>query len=361
MELMQASNQWYSRPSDERYTSLIDMSEHFNKIRSESRSLVKSVRRIEARPTDMKGLELTIDGFDKPVNPTHHAFGQVATLAKAPAGYLRGLPAPIAADCLNYGLKFKRDIDDVGLLTHHNGNDMLRAATGPNYGRIWNADIVDAMVSRFGDGIQGPWKVPGEFGKDVTVTKSNTTLYAGDRDMFVFLADEKNRIEIPHRRNGETGLMARGFFIWNSEVGDKTFGLGTFLFDYVCMNRIVWGAQEYKEVRIRHTSSAPDKFLAEMQPALEALTNSSTANITKAIEHARAQRVDEELAEFLSKRFGKGLASPMMAVHEAEEGRPIETMWDVTTAATAYARSIEHQDRRVEIEREAGKLLKLAA
>jgi hypothetical protein len=26
-----------------------------------------------------------------------------------------------------------------------------------------------------GDGVTGPWKVPGEFGKDVVVTKANTT------------------------------------------------------------------------------------------------------------------------------------------------------------------------------------------
>lgn len=55
------------------------------------------------------------------------------------------------------------------------------------------------------------------------------------------------------------------------------------------------------------------------------------------------------------------MAPSLKAVHEAEEGRPIETVWDVATAATAYARGLEHQDKRVEIEREAGKLLKLAA
>jgi hypothetical protein len=359
--LTQASHQWSTRPADERYLSLNDMSQHFNRIRSESRALVQSSRRIEARPTDMKGLEIVTDKLEMPVAPTHHAFQQLATLARSPAGYLRKLPAPLAADCINYGLRFERDIEDVGILTHHNGTHSLRAATGPNYGRIWNADIVDAMVRRFGDGITGAWKVPGEFGKDVPVTKQNTTLYAGDRDMFVFLADEKNRIENPNRRNGQTGMLARGFFIWNSEVGDKTFGLGTFLFDYVCMNRIVWGAQEYKEVKIRHTSGAPDRFLAEMQPALVALSNASVEPITKAIEAAKARRVEEDMADFISKRFGKGLATPMMAIHEAEEGRPIESLWDVTTAATAYARGIEHQDTRVGIEREAGKLLKLAA
>jgi hypothetical protein len=39
--------------------------------------------------------------------------------------------------------------------------------------------------------------VPGEFGNRVTVTKDNTTLFASDRDMFVFLADEENVILEP--------------------------------------------------------------------------------------------------------------------------------------------------------------------
>ncbi len=40
-----------------------------------------------------------------------------------------------------------------------------------------------------------------------TVTKENTTLYASDRDFFVFLANEKNKIEVPNRRNGRAGSM----------------------------------------------------------------------------------------------------------------------------------------------------------
>jgi hypothetical protein len=103
-----------------------------------------------------------------------------------------------------------------------NGGIELAAVTGPNYGRIWNADVAKALRDRFGDGVTGQFTVPGEFGKAVDeVTKANTTLFAGERDMFVFLADEKNRIEVPNRRNGEAGEMARGFFVWNSEVGSQ--------------------------------------------------------------------------------------------------------------------------------------------
>jgi len=55
------------------------------------------------------------------------------------------------------------------------------------------------------------------------------------------------------------------------------------------------------------------------------------------------------------------MVAPIKAIHEAEEGRPIETLWDVTVAATAHARSIKNTDTRLEIERAAGELLKLAA
>ena len=44
---------------------------------------------------------------------------------------------------------------------------------------------------------------------------------------------------------------------------------------------------------------------------------------------------------------------------EDEEGRPIETVWDVVTGATAYAKSIPWTAERVEFETTAGDLLDL--
>jgi hypothetical protein len=131
--------------------------------------------------------------------PTHWSFGQLATLAEAPAGYLRTLPSPMAADCINYGLQFKRAIEDVAILLSNNYKREVRAATGPRYGRIWNSEVTDSLVNRFGDAVTRQWRVPGEFGQRVQVNKGNTTLYAIDRDMFVFLADEENRIEVAGR------------------------------------------------------------------------------------------------------------------------------------------------------------------
>jgi hypothetical protein len=375
--LMAASNQWASRPADERFLSLTEMSDHFQSIRDRSRGHVLSNRRLRAVPvegTNHKGLAIQAQLPGRPsadlevALPTHWSFGQLAERASAPASYLRKLPAELSADCVNYGLR-QRDIEDIGLLVRDEPTGhaaTLAAATGPTYGRIWNADVVDALIHHFGDGITGGgstgahFVVPGEFGKAVAVDRQNTTLYASDRDFFVFLADEQNRIDLPGRRPGLTGSLARGFFVWNSEVGSATFGIATFLFDYVCCNRIVWGSTEYKEVRIRHTAGAPDRYLEEVKPALISMANSSTHSITAAIENARQARLDD-IDDFLGQRFSRGQVAGIKLAHEADESRPIETVWDAVTGITAYARGIPNQDRRVEVERVAGVLLQKAA
>jgi hypothetical protein len=361
--LMQASRQWATRPDDERFTCLDSLLAHTRHQREISKGMALPSRKLRAEPLldDESRRSLVVCGPDgAPAVPTHWAFGQLASRVGAPAGYLRQLPADIAADALNYGI-FARPVEDIGALIRSNGGIELAAVTGPNYGRIWNADVVAALRSRFGDGRTGQFTVPGEFGKAVEVTKANTTLYAGERDMFVFLADEQNRIEVPNRRNGQPGSLARGFFVWNSEVGSKTLGIATFLFDYVCCNRMVWGAEGYEEITVRHTVSAPERFVEEVAPAIEAYANKSTATITAAIDAARAARLEpDKVDEFLRKRFTKAQATGIRMAHMAEEDRPIETLWDAAVGATAYAKGIKWQDERVEVERAAGRIMRSA-
>lgn len=360
-----ASRQWATRPADERFVSLTDLRDYKQSIRDRSKAHVVSSRTIQAMPdeTDSDASGMLIAGpSGNGFAPTHWSFGQIAQLAKAPAGYLRTLPAPVAADCVNYGMRFLRDVEDVQILTYQNGSAQITAATGPGYGRIWDAQIANQLVQRFGDGVHDTdWRVPGEFGHAVNVTKENTTLYASDRDMFVFLADEKNRIDMPNRRNGQPGSLARGFFLWNSEVGSTSIGAAFFLFDYVCCNRIVWGAEQFKEIRLRHTKGAPDRWLEEITPVLIEYSEASAGPVLETIQAAQAKKLSDDKADFLAKRFTAKLANAANAAHEREEGRPIETMWDAVTGMTAYAKTLPFQDERVAIEREAGKLLSLAA
>ena len=362
--LMQASRQWASRPDDQRFTDLNELLSVTQHARDNSISGIVPSRKLIARPSDLdpaKGLIVEHEAGE--ATPTHWSFGQMAQLAGAPAGYLRKLPAPLAADAINYGLRFLRDAEDVGYLRYEAPGEEaeFRAATGPRYGRIWNSDIVGALVDRFGNGRDGDFKVPGEFGRDVAITKANTTIFGSDRDIFVFLADERNRVEVANRRDGQPGSLARGFFVWNSEVGAQSIGAAFFLFDYVCMNRIVWGVEQFKEVRLRHTASAPDRWLEEVTPVLMEYSEASAKPIEDTIRAAQEKKIESDLDDFLKKRFSATMTTAIKAAHEREEGRPIETIWDATTAVTAYAKTIKHQDARVDVERKGGAILDLVA
>jgi hypothetical protein len=376
---MQASRQWASRPADERFLSLHELYDKVSRERENSIQAVSSTRKIEVHPHPIDTRRGIVIASDNAVAaPTNWSFNQLAQLAGAPASYLRKLPAPIVADALNCGLRFERNAEDIGVLytkkdaVIEDDADLaegenavwyqeLRAATGPRYGRIWNEDIVGALIQKFGDGRTGDFRVPGEFGKDVPITRNNTTIYGSDRDIFVFLADENNRIEIRDRRAGQPGSFARGFFVWNSEVGAQSIGAAFFLFDYVCANRIVWGVQEFKEIRLRHTASAPDRWLEEISPVLIEYSNASAAPIEQTIREAQQKKFDDDLDAFLAKRFSKSETVAIKAAHLREESRPIETLWDVVTAVTAHAKTLPHQDARVEMERKGGAILDLVA
>jgi hypothetical protein len=49
------------------------------------------------------------------------------------------------------------------------------------------------------------------------------------------------------------------------------------------------------------------------------------------------------------------VAERVKAAHMAEENRPIETLWDAVTGATAYAKSIQFTADRVDLKRRPAK------
>lgn len=118
---------------------------------------------VEASRDEAERLALILPGSDAPVAPTHWSFGQLASLVGAPASYLRQLPAPPAGINLRYGLTSHR-AEQVKTLETGDGRIELRAVTGPDYGRIYDRELVVAVQRIAGDGIGDTrWKVPGRF------------------------------------------------------------------------------------------------------------------------------------------------------------------------------------------------------
>ena len=374
------SSQWFSRPDDQKFLTLDDMLAHkkIDAQRMTSRTVDTHKVKIigdfdESNPS--RGnifVEYTDENKQEHYNaPTNWSFGQLSQLAGAPSGYLRDLPAPLAADCIQWGLKYNRSKDLIKVYGNQANGGELRAATGPDYGRIYDWEILDPIKNLI-DESGGRWKVPGMmvgsrdglavYDPEVPVSMETTTLFASDRDVFVFLVDDRNPIEVGKLPNGEPDLMFRGFYAWNSETGSKTAGIAAMYLRGVCMNRNLWGVENFEEIKIRHTKFAPDRFAMEARPALQSFANGSTHSFIEGVQAAKDLKVakdDEERLDFLTKRAGLSgrMAKAASARHFKEEGRPVETVWDAAQAITAIARDVPHQDARIQVERKAGALL----
>jgi hypothetical protein len=368
------SSEWFSRPADERYLSLSDLfaSVRGRAERSRTRTVESAAIRVEATRDNTDRLALILPGSETPVAPTHWSFGQLAALVGAPAAYLRQLPAPLTGINLQYGLTAHR-AEQVKTLEADDGRLALRAVTGPDYGRIYDHELVGAVQRIAGDGTSDTrWKVPGVldwsrgvYNPRADVTRDTTTLYASDRDVFLFLVDDLNPIEAGRLPDGSPDLFFRGFYCWNSEVGAKTLGMASFYLRAVCQNRNLWGVEDFQEIAIRHSKYAASRFATEAMPALTRFANSSPAPFIHIMKAARAQIVastDEDRADFLRKRgFSKGDTAKIIETVLAEEGHPPTSVFDFVQGITALARWKTHQDARLDLETQAKKLLDHAA
>ena len=367
------SAEWFFRPDDERYLNLTDLYDAVRRraARAQARTVESRAVRVEAARDNAERLALLVPGRSEPVAPTHWSFGQLCGLVGAPTSYIRQLPAPLAGINLQHGLLSHR-AELVKTLEADDGRIELRAVTGPDYGRIWDHELVAAVMKIAGNGVGDTrWKVPGVLdwatmthNPFVDVTKDTTTLYASDRDVFLFLVDDTNPIEAGRLSDGSPDLYFRGFYCWNSEVGSKTLGIASFYLRAVCMNRNLWGVENFEQITIRHSKFAAQRFAHEATPALTSFANSSPAPFIAGIKSARERivaRNDEDRDGFLRKRgFSKSETAKIIETVLQEEGRPPESVFDFVQGITALARGKAHQDARLELEGKAKRLMERA-
>ncbi len=361
MELMHASHQWATRPNDQRFLTLEELHAHVSQRKSESWTASPPVKSLQMLPNPDKGLVVRAydmaRGQDTELTPTNWAFSQLCGYAKSPAAYMRQLPDELVAINLQWMIDHNPQREDALILAHSNGDQVLRAMTSLSYGRIWDQQVVE-LAQRIN--VNGNWKVPAASYSDRDPRRA-TTLYASDRDVFMFMVDPDHPIDIP----GHSKPMFRGWMMWNSEVGSAVWGTMTFLYDFICDNRIIWGASNVKELTIRHTGGAPERFAYEGAGYLERYANEGTAEIVDAIvkaEHTDIPLKKEQTVEqWLRERgFTKAQAAASTNQVAQDTGSNPRSLWDIISGVTAYARSIPHTDERVQVERQAGDLMKFA-
>lgn len=391
--LTEAHAQWANRPDDERFSTLGELTAATKAFRDASRTSLPVVR--DLRATYEAGEVAIIGREGKHAALTHYAFGQLASRVGAPAGYLRQLPAPIAAECLNAGLRSLEQDEKASMLFHVNGTLTARAVLTESYDRVWNHEVCDRILNPM---VGSGWRVPaarparpGQRGTrkataaDVLLNNRNSGgatiavgdeiapagLYASDRDMFAFLVDEGDPVA-----SGQDALN-RGVFVRNSEVGDCSLRFKFFVYDAVCGNHIVWGASDVFDLAVRHVKAAHQqrgRTLANAaslwQVASRRLPDAGT--LEEGIKKARIatlgaskDEVLDVLAKYAKARNLNRLtrvaldASYDLAERSPRYGSP-RTVWGMVNGLTEYSQLSTHTDVRTDLDTQAGRLLEMA-
>jgi len=381
MNMHEASQQWANRPTDQRFWDLKEMNTYLTTVKVASYERTVPFNSLEVVTVGDSGL--AVQGDKKvPSAFTHWSFGQLCNLTGAPAGYLRELPNSLAANCLNHGMQTaeNRQCQLLGSAVK-NGETVntMRAITSERYGRIWNVDLVNRISPLLDKG----WRVPpARPAMDDPRTRPATEadclkhrmeglgikpgdmiapagLYASEKDMFCFFVNEDKQI----RDN-----LFRGFFIENSEVGDRAFKITMFLYNSVCGNHIIWGAEDVFKIRIVHMGSAENRAFGRIRFDLNRYTDQSAtleeSRVQKAIEFKIAATPEAALDLMFKRNIAskKVLENGLAMAEEHEEDHLSDPLsaWGVANGLTRYSQTMKHTDARTEIDKAAGKVLELA-
>lgn len=360
---------WAHRPGDQVFDSVTELVEHTRELRDRSYLREAAVEHLgikamgDSMTPGQDGMLLAHGGGNGEgvmlAQLNNHSFNQYCQQIGARAGEYRKLPAAIAQIPLMW-LTQNADRKDVKMMVTRSktedGLDTVRAINSPNYGRIWNHELAEAVNKHIDPEV---WTIP-------EVSHFHTTvgfISTNDKKVFIFLANESNPITL----KGMEKPLYRGFYAWNSEVGDGTAGIADFCYNSACANRAMIGLTEFKELVIRHTSGAPDRWVRDAVPALNQYVNTSTDKITALLEASRTKKIakdDKGAFKWLQEHgFTKQLAKGALeSAREEERGADPRSspfsVYNIVQGLTAEARAKENNDERVAIELMAGKLFK---
>lgn len=353
MELFHANEQWSKRPADERFTTLDAMYDATLAYANSARE--KSVPCSDLRVEGV-GRDLSLIGrAGVPATLTHHAFGQLSSRVGAHAGYLRQLPATLAAQCLNHGLKEKSGTGNANLLFHQNGGLLLRSALTEQYSRFWNYEVIDGLrhVSHRFD------LMPAR--ATIRVKDENErALFASDHDMFAFLMSRDRGIVDPVGQE-----MYRGVIAINSEVGASSLKLMSFLFRDICGNFIIWGAQEIAEVRLIHKGNIRREWenaqisVRKYLDGAASLETAKFAEMTRVIAGTKQEVLDKIFGLRINELSRRTIDAAYDAVVPEQDGQP-NTAWGLAQGITRISQKESFADERHKLDRAAGKLLTAA-
>ena len=383
--LYDAHNQWVKRPPDERFWNideLITATRRYKEL-----AFIGHTSLAELKFTS-KNNDLLLEGkTGVQAQMGHYSFNQLTRLLGAPSEYLRELPTGIAGCLLNLGVAQHKNQDRgmALLMQRTNGDITCRAALSESYTRIWDCDLASRIKTCLHNA--AGWRTPPARPAFADIRARPATaddlcksshvqlgemispagLYASEKDMFLTFIQESNPINI-HGNN-----YFRGCTISNSEVGDRKNEYSFFFYSEMCGNHIFWNVPWVQNISIIHRSDADDRAMLAVERDLNKFAQMSTEQDTDLIHKAQAKllgNTSDDVVNTLWKERLSGItqgeirgAVAIAATPEYEAdlaGASPRSVWGVVQGITRLSQKEEYMDKRVKLDRVAGRVLEMA-
>jgi hypothetical protein len=270
------------------------------------------------------------------------SFGQLCRLARVPKQAVNRLSPDTAKRVFYETLPIGNKPLQLLLRDGH-----VRSIHAASYTRLHNADLLD-LIRECAPDFHPPQKAG----------TGGTGLYCGEQDMFCFLIDPCGWAEI----DGQA--FAPGFFIWNSEVGRRTVGIETFWYQSICANHVVWDAVETVEFARKHTTNVREslgeirRILCSLIAKRDERRDGFVQVVSRAMRERLADDTDSGITELLKYGIPRSIAKKAMEIAR-QHGR--FTVFAVVDALTRMAVELTNAGDRILLDRQAGKLLSMAA
>lgn len=349
-----ATSRWDVRLADTKFDTLHRLRDACVAMRKNSRVYTLSSTDLQFNVVDEKVL---VDGIGDWAEFTNWSFSQMAARLKSPAAFLRTLPPTLTVDILRHKLTTVTNHDKVKLLTIERGDQrpLLQATTGPDYGRIWYADTVEAAIGVLHeDDNWRCWK-SSMSDRDIDIT----LLHHDDPCALQEWIDKKNGY---HSFLKSGSRFIKGIRIRNSEVGAYTYTVECFFLDSACNNGVILGKRVHKSFAVRHTVNAPNRFASEVVPQLNAFAHAqfpiqSIHNKLALIPLPFSGDIDDMAKNDKSFTRPELKAAKYHALSEGQHN------WgnyrDLFDGLTSVARDYDWADAQADLQRRAGDLLAL--
>lgn len=358
--LTTASRQLFSRPADETFSGWNHI---LDALRERDANTRERPYTMMTATSDAERIYMTCiddNAARTTAQLTDWSFRQMCAQINGSQRTLNRLTPATAATAIN---ELMTPRSGVANILQQNGSqlmDKIRGLYSDQYERVSDFDVFKffhTLAEQYGYEPAGNFA--GKRGGQAPIRPEASGLNSGDTSSFGIIANEEGKIEI------DDSTLYHAVMFGNSEVGNKALWVTDCLYNFICGNHQLWGAERVRTIRHRHvgtvrevlekskreffqvTDQERQQHREKIAATYEAATRRQFATSSKA--------AMKRLQSYIPKSHAVGALA--FAGHAGAYPKNPFSDWGIGQAITLYSQTLPNQDTRLGLDTAAGKII----